>query len=288
MKPFLGIDITHDKKNEEENGKEFRITETSPAMVEAFENSGSKAMEMINAAKLPLPLRIIKDICGIGAMLIAFAIIRAFVGDDIGIAEAYGNAPVLFWVMGIAAILWLILKLLGDKKENAVAESEDVARLNSRINGVMDSIFAELDVPEYAYEVDVLSFAYKLKDGVPKVTDDGSGFAPYVNDAYKFFVDSENMYLADVYGKYAIPLDSLRTIREVSKKIRLLTWNKDEAPTEGAYKQYKLKTDEYDCVSVKPYYILEFEREGELWGIYFPCYELPAFTELTGLPVEQA
>ena len=28
---------------------------------------------------------------------------------------------------------------------------------------------------------------------------------------------------------------------------------------------------------------LELEHEGETWGIYFPCYELPVFEELTGL-----
>ena len=288
MKPFLGTDITEDKKNEEYNGKEFLIAETSPAMVEALESSGEKAKDLMDASKLPLPLRIVKSICGIAAALVALAVFKAFVRDDISIAEAYGNAPVLFWIMGVAAVLWLILKLLADRKEKAVLGSEDAARFNSRFSAVSDSVFAELEVPESARAVDILSFKYKLKDGVPKVVESGMSITPYDNHEYRLFTDAENLYLADFYGKYAFPRDSLRIIRKVSKKVRVPVWNKDEAPDEGEYKQYKLATDNYGCIHVKPYYILELEHEGELWGIYFPCYELPAFTELTGLPVEQA
>ena len=158
MKPFLGTDITEDKKNEEYNGKEFLIAETSPAMVEALESSGEKAKDLMDASKLPLLLRIVKSICGIAAALVALAVFKAFVRDDISIAEAYGNAPVLFWIMGVAAVLWLILKLLADRKEKAVLGSEDAARFNARFSAVSDSVFAELEVPESARAVDILSF----------------------------------------------------------------------------------------------------------------------------------
>lgn len=287
MKPFLGKDITHDKKNEEYNGKEFIVAEPSPAMAVALESSAEKALGVMEASKLPLPLRIVKSICGVAAALIAVAIIRALGRDDIGIAEAYGNAPALFWVLGVTAVLWLILKLLADRKEKAVLGSEDSARIDSRLDGVVESIFAEFGVPDSACDVDILSFKYKLKDGIPKVVESGMTLAPYDNFVYKLFSDAENIYLANADVKYAFPLDSLRTIRKVNKKAIVPSWNKDEAMNEGEYKQYKVAADKFGSIHIKPYYILEFEREGELWGIYFPCYELPAFTELTGLSVEE-
>ena len=57
----------------------------------------------------------------------------------------------------------------------------------------------------------------------------------------------------------------------------------NEEPNKGYYKQFKITGDDDDGVSFKPYYILQFRHEGELWGIYFPCYDLEAFERLTGL-----
>ena len=40
-------------------------------------------------------------------------------------------------------------------------------------------------------------------------------------------------------------------------------------------------------VSIKPYYVLEIENDGDLYGIYFPCYELATFERLTGLNAQE-
>ena len=40
-------------------------------------------------------------------------------------------------------------------------------------------------------------------------------------------------------------------------------------------------------VFFKPYYILEIEHNDEIFGIYFPCYELPIFEKLTGLTAQK-
>ena len=37
MKPFLGIDLTTDKKNEQFNGTEFLVMKPSSAMAQSFE-----------------------------------------------------------------------------------------------------------------------------------------------------------------------------------------------------------------------------------------------------------
>jgi hypothetical protein len=38
---------------------------------------------------------------------------------------------------------------------------------------------------------------------------------------------------------------------------------------------------------VKPYHILELEKDGETYGIYFPAYELAAIESLTLLKAEE-
>ena len=43
MKPFLGIDLTTDKKNEQFNGTEFLVMKPSSAMAQSFEQSSKKS-----------------------------------------------------------------------------------------------------------------------------------------------------------------------------------------------------------------------------------------------------
>lgn len=66
-----------------------------------------------------------------------------------------------------------------------------------------------------------------------------------------------------------------------------MSWNKDEAYNKGVYKQYKLVEDNLGRVSGKNYQILELNSGGKRWGIYFPCYELPVFEEITGLKADE-
>ena len=78
----------------------------------------------------------------------------------------------------------------------------------------------------------------------------------------------------------------LKSIQTVKKRIAIPSWNKEEGPTEGEFKPYKMTVNDMDMVFFKPYYILVGERNGEEYGIYFPCYELAVFENLTGLKAD--
>ena len=57
MKPFIGIDITENKKNENINGEEFVVKAVSQMQKQAFENAQEDAFDLIEEAKMPLILR---------------------------------------------------------------------------------------------------------------------------------------------------------------------------------------------------------------------------------------
>ncbi|MDY6181698.1 MAG: hypothetical protein SPI15_12755 [Candidatus Faecousia sp.] len=105
MKPFLGIDLTIDPKNEQINGKEFLIQLPSATLSQSLDTSTDQVNQIIKTSKLPLPFRIFQFICGICALLIASGILRA----DVSLEEGYQNAPWLFWAGGICAAVWLVL-----------------------------------------------------------------------------------------------------------------------------------------------------------------------------------
>ena len=107
----------------------------------------------------------------------------------------------------------------------------------------------------------------------------------FENMNFDLFSDDENIYIADGEGKYAIPRSSLKKIHTVKER-GCVYWLKDTPCNKGIYKPYKMYEDKYGNVHFKYYHILEVEKDGELWGIYFPCYELPILEELCGLKAE--
>ena len=275
MKPFLGIDLTNDKRNEQPNGSEFLVQTPSAALANALEQSTEKAENTVARSKLPLPLRIAQYISGFIALLFGVSVLKS----DISFAEGYQNAPWIYWTAAVCAVVWLALWAWGKLKAKSVLETEESTQTLSHWEKTAEAVYNELAVPANAKNVDVLMFFYKMKNGELKIQE--KGIVQCMNPEFKLFTDEENLYLANLEGKYAFPLSSIIKLHAVKKHIRIAGWNKDEEFNKGIYKQYKLNADNYGMIHCKEYYILEIAHNGENYGIYFPCYELPAFEECT-------
>lgn len=205
---------------------------------------------------------------------------------DIGIAQAYANAPYLFWICGICLVVWAPLFLMGKSRKKSVMQSDESSYTMAKLDSISSTALAELNVPSSATTVDILEVKYKLKNGEPKIKDGALDAGKYSNNEYHLYTDEDKLCIADVFGRYDFPLDSLRRIRTVKKTVGIENWNKYEAPTAAEYKQYKISSDKYNNLYLKAYHILELEYMGETWGIYFPNYELPTFECITGLKAE--
>lgn len=192
----------------------------------------------------------------------------------------------VFWLGGACLIAWVLLKVISSRKEKSVLEADESTPAFNNLDKTCEAIFSDLRVPQTSREIDILSFYYKTKVDSIKPCEKGWQATPYMNPIFRIFADSENLYLANLEEKYAIPLSSIRAIKSVNKTIRIEEWNKDEEFNKGAYKQYKLSEDNYGGIICKGYHILEFEYADELWGIYFPRYELPIIEEITGIKAE--
>ncbi|MDD6212789.1 MAG: hypothetical protein PUB22_06555 [Clostridiales bacterium] len=287
MKPFLGIDLTTNKKNKQMNGEEFVVAKPDLSLTQSLESSSENVEETIEKSKLPLPIRIGHWICGAVGVLVVIGIIKALGGEDgPTLSEAYRNASWLFWLGGACLVVWALLKLISIRKEKDVLETEESSQVFNQLDKTCDAILTDLKVPQDAKEINILSFFYKVKGENIKVCEKGLQIAPYINPIFHIFADSENLYLANLEGKYAIPLSAIKGIKSIKKTIRILEWNKDEEYNKGIYKQHKLSEDNYGCIICNSYHILEFEHNNDLWGIYIPCYELSVIEEITGLKAE--
>jgi hypothetical protein len=278
MKPFLGIDLTLNKNNQLPNGREFLSAVPSPALEQALRKSAGKAEATTEKAKLPKSLRMVQFFCGVLSLLLLSGMLKA----DVTFAQGYQNAPWLYWTAGFSAAIWATLKVMGIKKSKSVLGTEENSQVFASFESIADSIYTELGVPADARDVDILFFFYRIKDGELRLVERAIA-TQYFNPIFRASADDENLYLTSLDGKYAFPLADITGIRTVKKHIRIAAWNKEEKYDRGIYKPFKITADNYGCIHCKSYHILEINRDGETWGIYIPCYELPVFEELTGL-----
>lgn len=282
MKPFYGVDLTTDKKNEQLNGCKFLVQEPTLALATSLDNSAEQALEHINCANLPRFFIILQMLCGLAALIAVGGILSS----EVSMAQAYRNAPWIFWTGGICAVVWGILSVLEHLKAKSVLGTDDSTYIMSHLHAASQAIYTELGVPTDAKDVDLLTFSYKVKDGTIKVKETGMQIAPYSNPEFKAFADNDHLYLVNLEGRYAFPLSAITAIRTVKKTIRIEGWNKEVACNKGIYKSYKLRKDDWGCIHCKCCHIIELHHCGEICGIYIPSYELPVFEQLTGRKAE--
>lgn len=285
MKPIFGTDITTDKKNSVSNAESFVCDRISQSTQASLDKVSEEAMTIEKKMSLPTPLRIFQVVDGIVLCIFLRVILNVLTDEEVTFSQALHNAPWMFIVFGVSLLAFVLMTLYGNKLRKDVGESDEHATVSNRVDVVCQNINSELGVPESAVDVDVLSFAYKEKKGEFVATEQGISPIKFINFSYKVYEQEGNLYLSDLECKYCIPLDKKKNIVKINKRITIPMWNKEQAYNKGEYKQYKISSDN-DMYSFKPYYVLNVEHNGELWGIYFPSYELPVIEELTGLKAE--
>lgn len=286
MKPFWGIDLTENSNNEDFNGEELLVDKPSDALKQIHTASVTQATATVQKANLPLAVRIIGWVCAAAAVILLGSIARLLKNDGTAFADIYQNSPWLFWGAGVSLIAWLVIRILEKQKAKTTLQSDDSVQTLSHLETSTQSVYAQMNVPADAFDVDILCFYYKSTEDGIKVWEKPMQLFSHFNCSLKIFKDEEYLYIGSMEGKYGIPLSSLGRIRTIQKKVRFSDWYKDVPFNSGIYKPYKMTKDQFGCIHCKPHYVLEFEHEGQLWGIYFPCYELPLFEELTGLKAE--
>lgn len=285
MKPLFCVDITENKNNDHLNGCQDGILVQTPSdmLKRSLDRAVEQAQATANRAQLPLLLRVVWGVCGLAALMMALIVLKSV--QSISFAQVMRNAGWLVIAAVVCAAVWAVLTVLSRRKEKAVLSSEEAARTTSRLESSQKAIFDELGIPADAAAVDVLLFRYVVRNGQIRPKELAVS-ASYVVAQMQLFADAERLYLADVGGKFAIPRSSLRAIRTVKKRIRFTGWNKDDRPESKRYKPYKLGRNQYGCVICRWYHILELELDGEIYGVYFPPYERPAFEKAAGVKVE--
>ena len=283
MKPFLGIDVTENKDSTVINGEEFLVIRAESAETPESRASKKKDPEKYTDP-LPVGWRAVRIISGAFTIAFLVLVVRWYMAGTNKIYYTYAQYPWIFWLGGAAVAIWLALNIAGGFIESKKATDKALEKQEEAMPNEEEIETISLDLPKDAQDVDLLAFNYVIEDGeIKPVMADDESVSEYFNCSMKLYADEKSIYLASLDEKYAIDLSSLVAIRTVDGEIAIPDWNKDTPPTKGEYKQYGITIDNLNRVIVRSYHILELDRDGEKWGIYFPAYELPAFEKITGL-----
>lgn len=286
MKPVFGIDVTKNKKNDVGNERAFICQQISQTNLESLDRITEENSKISKKMLLPLPLRIFQGIVMVVGIIL-FRVSLNLTRDGVTLSEMLKTVP---WVpLGILACSAIFsgLLILANAKRKKIAESEESTVVSNRVDIVCSNIYAELGVAEDTPEVDIFTFKYKEKKD--KITPVAKGATPVnaLNVAHKFYVSEGNLYLVSLEAKYCIPLNNVTGIKTVKKQMVVpdIMWNKDIHFNEGYFKQFKINSHD-GALYIKPCNVLCFNHNGEEWGLYFPCYELPLFENITGIKAE--
>ena len=285
MKPVFGIDVTKDKRSEILNGTEFITKTVSKQHSEALEDKKEGLEQTLEKSRFTVWLNIVKYICGIFALIVITSIVRALDENELS-KIIFENAPILTLSGLSCGVIWLILQIISKKKEKKVLEEEDAEQQIDNIDKNIKNNYTELGVPQDAPSTDILFFRYKVKNEEVRPYALPLQTTPYINLDLKIYADEDELHIADVESVYSFKKSELKSIKTINKKISVPSWNKELPPKSPEFKTYKIVIANTGDIFFKPYHVLEIERNGQKFGIYFPGYELETFEKLTGLKAE--
>ena len=180
---------------------------------------------------------------------------------------------IVLLIMGVNAIFFLL------DRRVVRAVDHDTAAFEIRIEKekVEHRIEKFINSPRKKKKVDILSFSYQNKGTTIEIIN------PVNNNAAYIYSQDGFLSLALNDRVYAVPLNRLKAIHIIRKKISLAGWNKNDNPDQIRYKKAGLVLEGDKGMALDYFCALEWMDDGEKWPLFFPAYERQAFTELTKL-----
>lgn len=246
-------------------------------LAKSLNRAGEEADRAASRHRLPNWLSVTKWLAFTLGMAMAAAVIRS----TVSLAQAYYNAPFIFWIGGIALVIAGVLALAEKEKARGLGSSEEEIAAKKRLSEAEAAVRNHLAVPGSMEKAEILVTAWHMTGDRTEF----SGLA--VNPEIYLFRNDGELCLFDGEGVYSLPQEEMTGIRVVDEAIPLITWNKTEPPGGENFKRAGVVCRDKAVGSLRFFCALELSRGGQEYSLLFPAYELPVLTALTGLPAPE-
>ena len=168
---------------------------------------------------MPGWLKTLKLICYVGAIIVAFSLLRNL--GELTLAEMYGNAPAIFYGGGVCLVLWAVLFCIEKLKYKKVDDSGEIDKALESMEELNLRSEEQLGIPHDHKKVDVLSFRYTEKNGKIKIKEEL--FYKHMNNEMKLFRNGDDLCLADIDTVYSFPINDIKKYVLKKKKANMLS-----------------------------------------------------------------
>ena len=275
MKYIFGTDLTTDKHNEKADGLVFLKTELPDPLRKELEKRELAMEKADNHAGFPLGLEILRWIFQFAWVICGCGLIRA-VGNTT-FAQAYRNAPAVFWIGGASLILWGGLTALSKLREGKGRKNAALLQKRKALQEAQHSADDWLGIPADATAIDALLFSYRREEGAEEWEE------PALNIELRVYRKEDSLCLTDGNQVFGLSLNRLSGLRLIERSVVVLGWNKEETPSAERFRKAGLFLEQEQPAGLRFCCALEWTQEGESWQMPFPAYELPVLEALTGL-----
>ena len=207
--------------------------------------------------------------CGLGVLLGSIAC---------EILEAKEKFPIALGIVaGVLFIAGIVYAVINGKREKANEDKpdegmEELDKANEAFNA---QVKRELDIPEDAPQVDILTYMYSADEKTKKTV--------YSSDTTNVFI--EDGKLCFWYGEAVIgfPMSEIEALVKVNDPITFDSWMADEPHDSLKYAQYGIEKKEIDYeeqYTMTGYYSLRFAHEGEPFELIFPLFDAEKLLKL--------
>jgi len=279
-KIIFGINVTENKKNDQTDHQPLVSKRLSEWKQQELSKTIEEAEDLTKRASLSKPLLIIKTVLFIVMIILATSILSSIL-KGITFQTAYHNAAFLFYILPVSFLGWIVLIIYEKTLTKKYEGSYEVENLVKRTDIVITNSADEFNVPEDAISMDFLAFRYKRKNDAIKLV--STYLMMYVVVSQDVFVREDKLCFANLKELIELSLKDFVSIECVQKNAIISNWNKDTPYNKEPYKKYKLKSNQDGMIYVKPYYIVSFNVNGQVYDLYVPVYEIADFVKRTGI-----
>lgn len=282
MKNIFGVK----KDSEVLDGQNYIIRRCSEEIIKEKEKYLNEFNTHKKNAYLPKWLNIIKNICLFSFLFIFICILGAI--DEVSIQDAYNNAPFLFYICGITFIIFIILFIINKVKEKKVLNSDEFIDFKSKSDFFLTKVLNDLSIPINSNEVDIFSYVYDLNKKEKEKNAYSLQMSKYFNMSMYIFKENDALCLATVNEVLSIPLNHIKEVYKINKKINAYGWNKEEPYNKGKYKEYKITANQYNVLFYKYYYSIRINDGTTDYEIIVPPYDYEYFDNIINLEVKES
>lgn len=277
MKYIFCTDTTGHQKHTRPDGQCFLSAELPQVMRDGLEQTAHALSQAERRHKLPGILLIMQYICLVIGMVCCGGLVRALAGRSVSLAQAYHNAPVIFWAGAVTLCIAGLLALWQRVQTASADRSSSVQAARRKMNDQIRGAKAYLGIPGQVQPVDILLFDYRREAQGLKILNAAH------NTEFWLYRDQNSLCIADEYQVYALALQELQRIRVVQRGIPMTGWNKGGQPDQARFRRSGVMCHEGAAIGLQFCCALELTHNGEQYALLFPGYELPEIQKLTRL-----